>query len=55
LPGQGVCDLCQARGVRDMSKAIALFCKADSGLGALGMLPTHDRSGSPERGTEDAR
>src|SRR6516165_6001865 len=32
LPGQGVCDLGQACGVRDMSETIALFGKADSGF-----------------------
>src|SRR5436853_3663791 len=32
LLGQGVCDLRQARGVRDMSKTISFFCKVNPGF-----------------------
>src|SRR5689334_9996130 len=35
LLGQGVCDLRQARGVRDMSKTISFLCKADAGFECL--------------------
>src|ERR1700694_3399576 len=35
LLGQGVCDLCQASGVRDMSKTVSFLCKADAGLARL--------------------
>src|SRR5437660_10791282 len=35
LLGQGVCDLRQAGGVRDMSKTISFLCKVDPGLACL--------------------
>ena len=35
LLGQSVCDLRQARGVRDMSKTISFFCKVDPGFARL--------------------
>src|SRR6267154_2145427 len=35
LLGQGVCDLRQARGVRDMSKTISFLCKVDPGFACL--------------------
>src|SRR5215510_3906530 len=33
--GQGVCDLCEACCVRDMSKTVSFLCKADAGFARL--------------------
>src|SRR5512133_399292 len=52
LPGQGVCDLGQACGVRDMSKTIAIFCKADASFARLAcyvLMPVEDHLGGERR------
>jgi hypothetical protein len=49
LSKRGVCDVRQGRGVRDMSKAISLFCKADSGSAGLARYELMPIQGSLER------
>src|ERR1700722_2197603 len=52
LPGQGVCDLCQACRVRDMSKTISFLCKTDAGFARLAshvLMPVQHHLGGEGR------
>jgi len=52
LSGQGVCDLCQACGVRDIRKTVSFFCKADpsfAGLAGHVLMTVQDHLGRERR------